>query len=855
MSAKKSGTTRKAQKKSTRKRASAAGGASNLVIVESPAKARAIGKYLGNGFDVLASVGHVRDLPPKELGVDPERGFEPTYVVIRGKKKVLDAIHKAAERAERVYVATDPDREGEAIAWHIVDATGIPLEQVHRATFFEVTPAAVRRAIETPGRIDARKVDSQQARRILDRLVGYRISPLLSDPFYPGLSAGRVQTVALRLVVEREEAIEAFQRVAYWRVGATLEAPAGEPTTFEAELQRVAGQAVVPRGQPGEKGFRPPALTSEEAALGVAERARGATWRVSAVERKERRRTPPPPFTTSTLQQDASRRLGLSARRTMVLAQRLYEGIEIDGEPVGLITYMRTDSTRVSSDALDEVRTLIGEHYGMAYRPERPNVYASRASAQEAHEAIRPTSSARPLEAVRRALQAHDDGRDLYRLYELVWLRFVASQMTPARYDRTTVDFVIDGDLEFRAAGSVLTFPGFLAAYAQAGKPGEAGDDVLLPPLEEGAEIGVGEVTTEGKETQPPARYSEATLVKELEAQGIGRPSTYATIVSRLFERNYAVREGRQIQPTLLGRFVLRYLLHHFDDIFEIGFTREMEEELDKIEEGELGWRKVVEALWSPLDQDVRRLEADGDGDRTAPEWADLEPPLCPKDPAHGPMLLRWNRFGPFWGCREYPACKQTQSIPGLGPKAPEAPCPRCGGELTIRQSRRGPFVGCANYPECDFTMSVGEDPEAVWTTRQAAREREAQLDRLCPRCGEGKLAVKSGRYGSFIGCSRYPKCRFTEPLPTGVTCPQCGEGDLVERRAHGRGARRFYGCSRYPDCDYTQRGAPRNVPCPECSFPIAEVVRSEEGDESLRCPRCKAELSEAEVAPAGEAS
>src|SRR5688572_3576157 len=604
MSAKKKtrGGKKAAGKRSAPRRSTPQGrGAPNLVIVESPAKARAVGKYLGRDYDVLASVGHVRDLPPKELGVDPERGFEPTYAVIRGKKKALEAIHKAAQRAAQVYVATDPDREGEAIAWHIVDATGIPLDDVHRATFYEVTPSAVKRAIEHPGRIDLRKVDSQQARRILDRLVGYKISPLLSDPFYPGLSAGRVQTVALRLVVEREEEIERFEKVAFWRVKAALEAPAGEPASFEAELQRVAGAAVVPRGQPGEKGFRPPALPAEEAGTRVVERARASEWVVSAIERRERRRTPPPPFTTSTIQQEASRRLGMSAKRTMALAQGLYEGIEIDGEPVGLITYMRTDSIRVADFAIEEVRRVIGERYGEDYRPARPNVYKSGAGAQEAHEAIRPTSTELPLSDIKRALDRLDNGRDLWRLYELVWLRFVASQMTPARYDRTTADFLIDGDLDFRASGSILVFPGFLEAYRRAGKPGEAGGDVLLPPLEEGMRVHAVEVTSESRETQPPARFSEATLVKELEAQGIGRPSTYATILSRLFERNYTEREAKQIVPTVLGRFVLKYLIHHFDVIFEVSFTRGMEEELDKIESGELDWRHVVGDLWAPL--------------------------------------------------------------------------------------------------------------------------------------------------------------------------------------------------------------------------------------------------------------
>lgn len=817
----------------------------NLVIVESPAKARAISRYLGNDFAVEASVGHVRDLPKKELGVDPEKGFEPTYAIIHGKKKVLNQIKKAARGADVIYVATDPDREGEAIAWHIVDELEIPAEAVRRAAFYEVTPAAVRRAIQEPGHIDARKVDAQQARRILDRLVGYKISPLLNEPFYPGLSAGRVQTVALRLVVEREEEIEAFQRVPYWRVKATLEAPdtSGEVMPFEAELRRVAEVPVVPRGQPRDDDFRPPALATEEAAIEVVERARAESWSVSDIERTERRRNAPPPFTTSTLQQSAARRLRLSPRQTMALAQRLYEGIEIDGQPVGLITYMRTDATRVSEAALEEVRGLIDEKYGAEYCPDKPIRYKSGAQAQEAHEAIRPTSVLRSPTSVKPALRKMKDGDRLARLYEWIWLRFVTSQMKPAVFDRTSADFLIAGDLEFRASGSVLKFPGFLRAYLEAGHTGQIADDVLLPPLEAGQGVTVVEVESEGKETKPPARYSEAGLVKELEAQGIGRPSTYASIISRLFHRKYADREDRRIRPTVLGRFVLKYLLHHFDDIFEVGFTSGLEEELDKIEEGELPWRKVVGDLWGPLSQDIDALEENGEFHTERDAWFELEAPTCSKDPEHGPMTMRWNRFGPFWGCSRYPDCKQTTPIPELGPEPPSDPCPNDAGELVIKRGRRGPFVGCANYPDCDFTMNIGEDPAAAQARRQAVREADAELDRNCPECGDGRLGVKSGRFGTFIGCSNYPKCRHTESLPTGIKCPECGEGDLTERRGKGKG-RRFYGCSRYPDCDYTQQGAPRVAQCEECDFPVAEVRRSE-GEETLRCPRCGAEVVE----------
>ncbi|MFN2383910.1 MAG: type I DNA topoisomerase [Gemmatimonadota bacterium] len=832
---------------SAKRRGVPASSVPNLVIVESPAKARAIGKYLGSGYLVAASVGHVRDLPAREPGVDPARGFEPTYEISRGKKKVLDELRRAARGAERVYVATDPDREGEAIAWHIVDELGLPLETVHRALFFEISPAAVKKAIAEPGRIDDRKVDAQQARRILDRLVGYKISPLLSEPFYPGLSAGRVQTVALRMVCEREDAIEAFQRVAYWKVSATLATDA-EAEPFPAELHRVGRTAVVPRGQPGTPGYRPPALVSEADAQAVVERARAAAWSVSALEKVERQRTPPPPFTTSTLQQEAARRLGMSAKRTMALAQRLYEGVEIEGEPIGLITYMRTDATRVAESALSAVRAMISERYGAAFRPAKPNRYRSGASAQEAHEAVRPTDAARSLDVVRRALARANEGRDLVRLYELIWLRFVASQMTPARYDRTTVTFQVDGDLEFRAAGSVLTFAGFLEAYRMAGRPAEAGDDVLLPVLTEQQAVLPRDVTADGRETQPPARYSEATLVKELEAQGIGRPSTYATIVSRIFERKYVEREAKQIKPTVLGRFVIKYLMHHFADIFEIGFTREMEAELDRIEEGERPWREVVGELWEPLEQDVRRVEGLGT-DVDGRDWTEMDAPLCPTDPAHGPMRLKWNRFGAFWGCQQYPACKKTARIPHLGPQAPTVPCPLDGGELVVKQSRRGPFVGCANYPACEFTMNLGDDPAAALAARERSQEAERALDRTCPDCG-GVLGVKTGRYGAFIGCKNYPKCKHTEPLPSGVNCPQCGAGDLVERRTgRGRGGRRFYGCNRYPECDYTQQGAPRVGPCPECGHAVLELARVE-GEERLRCPQCKAEVPEpAEVA------
>lgn len=846
----------KSKKKKKKSVSKAAPNASNLVIVESPAKARAIGGYLGPEYRVEASVGHVRDLPRKELGVDPSAGFEPTYQIIHGKKKVLSQIAKAAKGVSAVYVATDPDREGEAIAWHIVDELGIEPEIVQRALFYEITPTAVRKAIETPGKIDLRKVDAQQARRILDRLVGYEISPILAGPFYPGLSAGRVQTVALRLVCEREEEIERFERVPYWRVRAVLAAPRGqEPESFVADLRKVAGRAVNPKGQPREADFRPPALSTEEDAAAVVERAQASEWRATAVERKERSRSAPPPFTTSTLQQDASRRLGFSARRTMSVAQRLYEGVDVGGQQVGLITYMRTDATRVSQAALSEVRELIASRFGNEYRPEQPRRFKSSAGAQEAHEAIRPTAAARDPEEVRALVQSQRDGHDMARLYELIWLRFVASQMEPARYDRTTVDFVVDGDLEFRASGSVLTFPGFIEAYRQAGKRGEAGDDVLLPAIDENEQVDPIEVKSEARETQPPARYSDASLVKELEARGIGRPSTYATIISRLFERNYAERVEKRICPTVLGRFVLRYLVHHFDDIFEVDFTRGLEEELDRIEEGELPWRQVVEDLWKPLRQDIDRVSNQNGDEEPAADWIDLHPPECPKDSAHGAMRMRWNRFGPFWGCREYPDCRGTAPIPELGPEPPEEPCPVDGGELTIKRGRRGPFVGCTNYPECDFTMNIGDDPKAAFAARQRAKEAEEDLDRACPECDEGRLSVRSGRFGSFIGCSRYPKCRYTESLPTGITCPECGEGNLVERRAgKGKRGRRFYGCSRYPDCEYTQNGAPRAEKCPACGHVVAEEYRGRDGEPGgLRCPKCKTEVPEPTAASPAE--
>jgi DNA topoisomerase-1 len=759
--------TKAAPKSGARKRAAplrTRSSSKTLVVVESPAKARTISKYLDSSYSVKATVGHVRDLPQRELGVDVDNGFAPKYVTIRGKGKQLAAIKRSAKEASAVLLATDPDREGEAIAWHVAEQLGNG-SKIRRVLFHEITQDAVRDALDNPAAIDEQKVEAQQARRILDRLVGYKASPLLWKAVKRGLSAGRVQTVALRLIVEREQAIRDFKPQEYWSIEAELEA---KRKRFTAKLHKVDGKA--------------PALHSEQAAKSVVKAVKGKPFTVSRVERKQRRKRPGPPFITSTLQQEAAKRLGFSAKRTMRAAQRLYEGVEAGEEgAVGLITYMRTDSPRVSAAALDAVRAFIGEHYSEEYLPATPNIYRTKkaARAQEAHEAIRPTDVYRRPKDLKKYLSA-----DELKLYQLIWLRFVASQMTPAVYDTTSIDFAIEQYL-FRATGSVPVFAGFHVLYADTKEKeeGESFEDLSpVPALAKGDDAKVHKIEPNQHFTEPPPRFSEASLVKELEADGIGRPSTYASIISTLRDRGYALMESRRFHPTDLGETVTRVMVSRFPDIFNVAFTSLMETELDKVEEGELGWQRVLQDFYGPF--------------ATALESIDTA------------TLIR-----------------EAHDVEDIE----KEPCPECGGKLTVKSGRFGPFIACTKYPECRYSKPLKRDKVPDRPSEETCRECEAPM------------VVKTGRYGEFLACTRYPKCKHTRPIPLGVACPKCGEGDLTERRT--RRGRSFFGCSRYPDCDFSTWHRPVPEQCPSCGNLGAERRVTKVRGEYRRCLKCEDEF------------
>ncbi len=752
-----------------------------LLVVESPTKAKTVGKYLKDlgaefkGFTVKATVGHIRDLPQRELGVDVENDFTPKYVTIRGKGKTLAELKKAAKTASAVYLATDPDREGEAIAWHVASQLGDG-QDVRRVLLHEITKDAVRDAIAQPGTIDDRKVEAQQARRILDRLVGYKTSPLLWKSVKTGLSAGRVQTVALRMIVEREREIRAFKPNEYWTIEVDLEA---KRKKFQAKLHKVSGKK--------------PDLPSKAKADQVVKAARGKPFIVSAVTRRKRRKNPSPPFTTSTLQQEAAKQLGFSAQRTMRVAQQLYEGIEIGSEgAVGLITYMRTDSTRVAPTALDAVRGFIEEHYDADYLPAKPNVYPNKkgARAQDAHEAIRPSDVVRRPERIKKHLSA-----DQFKLYQLIWRRFVASQMMPAVYDTTTIDFEI-GKYLFRATGSIVLFDGYHTVYQEgreAEDPQTLEDLRPVPSLAKGDEANVKAITPSQHFTDPPPRFSEASLVKELEKLGIGRPSTYASIISTLRQRDYVTVEKRRFTPTELGETVEQVMVSCFPDIFNVQFTSDMETELDKVEDGDLGWKQVLRDFYAPFEKALSEID---------------------------PVEL----------------AKKVHKIESqdLGP------CPKCGGELQVRSGRFGPFIACTKYPDCRYTKPLKRD-----------KVPDKPTDEICQECGS-PMVIKAGRYGEFLACTQYPKCKHTRPVPMGIKCPTCKEGELVERRT--RRGKSFYGCLRYPECEFSTWFRPVPVECPSCGFAGAEQRSTKAKGEFRRCLKCGNEFAAEEETPVAAA-
>ncbi len=735
----------------------------SLVIVESPAKAKTIAKYLGKNYTVKASVGHIMDLPKSKLGVDIENDFEPKYIVIKGKAPVVKELKSAAKKADRILLATDPDREGEAIAAHVAEAISESIKnaEVYRVLFNEITKKAILLAIEHPGKIDVNKVDAQQARRVLDRLVGYQISPILWKKVRRGLSAGRVQSVALRLICEREEEIKAFVPEEFWSLTAVLEGKT--PPQFEAKLIKR-----------DEEKLR---VKNNEEAQKILADLQGRPYSVAKVEKKERRRNPVPPFTTSKLQQEAGRKLGFTAKRTMGIAQSLYEGVDVGKEgTVGLITYMRTDSTRVGKEAQDEARELIASKYGKDYLPEKPPVYASAKSAQEAHEAIRPTSVMREPDVIKKYLE-----NDQYKLYKLIWNRFVASQMNPAVIDQTSVD-IKAGDYTFRATGAVVKFPGFMAVYMEEKSEDQVSDDengeAVLPPLTEGEALTLIKLDPKQHFTQPPPRFSEALLVKTLEEKGIGRPSTYAAIISTIQDRHYVQKLENKFRPTELGVLVSDLLVHHFPVVMDVAFTARMEEELDKIEEGQMRWVEAVKDFYKPFNESLEKAHAEMKDFKSEQTLTDITCEKCGK-----PMLIKWGRNGQFLACSGYPDCKNTK-----------------------------PFVRKEN----------GEVEAAP----------EEATDEICPKCGS-PMVIKRGRFGKFLACSRYPECNHTQGMSTGVTCPEDG-GKIVERRS--RFGKVFYSCSNYPACKFAIWYKPVLRPCPQCGAPFLVEKYSKKTGPYIAC-------------------
>ncbi len=696
--------------------------AKSLVVVESPTKARTLQKFLSRGYEVVASMGHVKDLPKSQLGVDVDADFAPKYIVIKGKGPVLKALREAAKKADSVYMATDPDREGEAISWHLQAALGSVTQKVKRIEFHEVTKEAVRRALAHPRDIDLNLVNAQQARRILDRLFGYQLSPLLWRKVRGGLSAGRVQSVAVRLVVDREREITAFQPVEYWTIEGQF-TPDGPDAAFSA---RLLGRDGTRFGTPLEQNVQ--VISTDTEATALAEEIRRPRYRVTEVKPGERQRHPSPPFTTSTLQQEANRKLGFGASRTMRLAQQLYEGIDLGREgTVGLITYMRTDSVRVSPQVVQEAREYIQTTYGKAYLPETPRQYRSRRNAQEAHEAIRPTAVARNPEAVKSHLRW-----DQYRVYELIWKRFVASQMASAVMETLTIDLGGDAFL-FRASGSRIKFRGFMALYMEASDNGGEEGEGWLPDLTAGQAVRLLKVHPAQHFTQPPPRYSEASLVRALEELGIGRPSTYAPTLETVKTRGYVRMEDRRLHPTDIGLLVTDLLVEHFPDIVDLNFTAQIEEELDEIEEGRRDWVKVVKEFYTPFARDLKQAEQK----IVEVEFPEVEIgencPTCGR-----PLVRKHGRFGEFIACSGFPECRYTRPV-GIG-----VTCPLDGGEIVQRRTRKGRFFyGCANYPACRFTS---------W---------DRPTTRRCPRC-EGILVEKRGRRGTYHKCLK-KECGYSE--------------------------------------------------------------------------------------------
>ena len=769
--------------------------AKTLLVVESPAKAKTIKKYLGSGYEVKASVGHIKDLPNRAektkssrgasgwegpvLGVDVENSFKPHYQVIPGKEKVIKDLRDTAQKSEKVFLATDPDREGEAIAWHLSEELHKPKEKVFRVLFNELTERRIKEAVASPSRLDENKYNAQQTRRILDRIVGYQLSPLLWDKVQYGLSAGRVQSVALRLIVDRHKEIELFVPQEFWSITAGLEGAV--PPAFEAKLVEVDGDKAE--------------IADAQTARKLVDQAGAHPFQVIEVKRKERSRKPPPPFITSTLQQEASRRLRMNGTRTMRIAQQLYEGIELGPEgSVGLITYMRTDSPRIAPEALAAVRGYIKERFGLAYLPEKPHVYKGRKTAQEAHEAIRPTSMTLSPEKVAEFL---DKGQ--LALYRLIWNRFVASQSAPAVFDQTAAN-IRSGQLIFRATGSVLKFDGFLKLYDRIKEEEQEengtdrdDDDRQLPPMKTGDTLKLLGISPRQHFSQPPPAFNEASLIKELEERGIGRPSTYAETVATIQKRKYVELGDKKFRPTLLGRIIAELLVENFPDLLNTRFTAEMESSLDLIEEGSTLWTDTLGRFYGSFQSALAQAK------------------------------------------------KSMKNIKREGIPTRET-CPECGQTLVVRSGRYGLFLGCSAYPQCSYTRNIVEE---------ASAPAEPVLTEHVCDCGAA-MVIREGRTGRFLSCSRYPDCRVARPLGTGVKCPECGSGELAQRRT--KKGKIFYSCNRYPECTYSLWSKPVPVACPNpsCDSTIMEQKEDRKGGSFLQCPKCKHKLVENQAAAAG---
>ncbi len=789
----------------------------NLVIVESPAKAKTINKYLGSDYIVMASIGHIKDLPTKDLGVDVDNDFEPTYEVIpdkrkRNNKKTVSDLKKAAKKAEAIYLAADPDREGEAICQHLQEElTKRNKKPVFRVMFNEITKKAILEAFEHPKDVNSDLVDSQQARRVLDRLVGYKVSPILWKTIGGRLSAGRVQTVAVRLVVEREREIEAFVKTEYWSVVANLAAQM--PPNFDAKLRKVDKQTVKLGKFDQDVKDTEIHIKDEKQAKKLVAEAKKEDFIVDEIKKKERKRNPTPPFITSKLQQDASRRYGFTVKKTMTVAQKLYEGKELGGDgPTGLITYMRTDSTRVSPDALENARGFIGSEYGDKYLPAKARAFKSKKDAQDAHEAIRPTDVTNTPDAMKRYLDT-----DELKLYTLIWQRFVASQMTAAIFDQTTID-ITAGRFGFRATGSIQRFDGFLKVYQESkedsDKP-ENESDVTLPPVEKGDKLDLKKITPNQHSTEPPPRYSEATLVKALEENGVGRPSTYAAIMTTIQTREYVEKLDKRFHPTALGTTVNDLLVENFSELFDTEYTAKMEHSLDEIEDGKLNWRVAMREFYDRFSVNLEAAKENINGKKKQAIPTDE---VCEK--CNAGMVIKFGRYGQFLACENYPECQNTREVAKKADanaeknedgteKVVEAPeCELCGKEMALKKGRFGAFYGCTGYPEC---KNIRKIPKG----EQAPVAAPVELDEECPKDG-AKLVKREGRYGEFISCSNYPKCKYIKQETIGMDCTKddC-KGEIVVKKS--RRGKVFYGCNEYPTCDVVFWDKPIFEKCPEC--------------------------------------